>query len=82
MACRKNNASTKTIGTFTPGVGCTEWVIQVAVNTYLQPTNLSAFPSVTPKAGQRVEFTYTTENDATTCMMGPAIKLNAIQDYP
>jgi hypothetical protein len=82
LACRKNNASAKTIGTLTPGVGCTAWVIQIAGNSYLQPTNLNAFPSVVPKAGQRVEFTYATENDATTCMMGPAIRLTAIQDYP
>jgi hypothetical protein len=80
LACRKSNS--KTIGTLAPGVGCDVWVIQVHGAGYLQPTNWSAFPSVTQKAGQQVEFTYSVENEATTCMMGPAVRLDDIWDYP
>jgi hypothetical protein len=80
QACRKSNS--KTIGTLVPGVGCDVWVIRVHGVGYLQPTNWSAFPAVTQKAGEQVEFTYSVENEATTCMMGPAVRLGYIEDYP
>jgi hypothetical protein len=79
LACHKSQPGN--MGTFELGVGCEILLIKVSTGAVLQPLNLGDFPAVTQKPGQQVVFTYTTLDDATTCMDGPVIRLNSIRNY-